>query len=457
MLKYLKILLTLIFTIILLLGFALPLNPAGNWYQQFMPNIGSKQITDITFLDSLTGFAVASKNSNPDTSSILRTTDGGDSWQIVFTQGSRRFSRVIFINSLTGFISGGSGSGTPYLYKSSDGGNIWNTVPGATLGNAFWNDMSVLNEDTIWLVDANSLNGGVFFTSNGGVNWQPQVNYGSGNPSRIYFFDRNLGFASESTGQILRKTTNSGVNWTTLSTAGAFTDMFFFDNMTGWKTGAPGGPGFRKTTDGGINWFDQTLPSGGNIIAPQIEKLSGLNKDTIYGTGAQIITGSGIRGMINRTTNGGANWTFQVPDSTINIFKYFHIKFVNKSNGWAYNPVTGIHTILGGDPIWLTGITQINSEIPRDYKLYQNYPNPFNPETKIKYQIVSNVKRETTNVKLIVYDIQGKQITELVDQEQKAGIYEVDFNGSNYSSGIYFYSLSADGTVIDTRKMILIK
>jgi photosystem II stability/assembly factor-like uncharacterized protein len=156
----------------------------GNWYQQFLPNLGSKQINDIIFLDSLNGYAIASRNVNPDTSSILRTTNGGDSWQIIFTQAPRRFSRIKFINSLTGFISGGSGSGTPYLYKSIDGGNNWLIIPGATLGTAFWDDMAVLNADTIWLVDRNSLNGGVFFTSNGGANWQNQFSGGNQTPIR---------------------------------------------------------------------------------------------------------------------------------------------------------------------------------------------------------------------------------------------------------------------------------
>ena len=119
--------------------------PLSGWYQQFMPSIGSKQINDITFLDSLTGYAIASRNVNPDTSSILKTTNKGDNWLIVFTQAPRRFSRVKFVNLTTGFISGGSGSGTPYLYKTTDGGNNWFTIPGATLGTAFWNDISVLN------------------------------------------------------------------------------------------------------------------------------------------------------------------------------------------------------------------------------------------------------------------------------------------------------------------------
>jgi photosystem II stability/assembly factor-like uncharacterized protein len=170
----------------------------GNWYQQFMPNIGGQQINDITFLDSLTGFAVSSRNVNPDTASILRTTNGGDNWQIIFSQSSKRFSRIMFVNSLTGFISGGSGSGTPYLYNTTNGGNNWNTIPGATLGNSYWTDMSVISEDTIWLVDANGLNGGVFRTTNGGANWTQQLNLGSQNPNKIYMYNTRIGYTANS-------------------------------------------------------------------------------------------------------------------------------------------------------------------------------------------------------------------------------------------------------------------
>ena len=104
--------------------------------------------------------------------------------------------------------------------------------------------MSVLNTDTMWIVASNPITGGVFRTTNGGASWQNQLNLGSQNPGKIYMFNGNLGFVSETTGQILRRTSNSGVNWTILPTAGAFTDMYFTNSLTGWKTGVAGGPGF---------------------------------------------------------------------------------------------------------------------------------------------------------------------------------------------------------------------
>ena len=90
-------------------------------------------------------------------------------------------------------------------------------------------------------------------------------------------------------------------------------------------------------------------------------------------------------------------------------------------------------------------------EIPNDFNLYSNYPNPFNPETKIKYEIPMNLY-----VKLNVYDIVGRHVKTLINNNTNAGSYEVTFDGSDLASGIYFYSLEA-GEYKEVRKMILLK
>ncbi|PID58709.1 MAG: hypothetical protein CR986_07560 [Ignavibacteriae bacterium] len=94
--------------------------------------------------------------------------------------------------------------------------------------------------------------------------------------------------------------------------------------------------------------------------------------------------------------------------------------------------------------------------IAADFKLEQNYPNPFNPTTVIEYTIPSNMKREMSNVKLIVYDILGNKVATLVDKQQSSGSYQVKFDGSNLASGIYFYKLQT-GNFNQIRKMMLLK
>ncbi|MEA1986992.1 MAG: C1 family peptidase [Candidatus Marinimicrobia bacterium] len=94
------------------------------------------------------------------------------------------------------------------------------------------------------------------------------------------------------------------------------------------------------------------------------------------------------------------------------------------------------------------------NQIVESYKLEQNYPNPFNPITNINYSINSN---KSENVKLIIYDLLGKKVTVLVDEMQVNGDYKVQFDGSDYSSGIYFYRISIGNEFSDTKKMVFLK
>jgi len=97
-----------------------------------------------------------------------------------------------------------------------------------------------------------------------------------------------------------------------------------------------------------------------------------------------------------------------------------------------------------------TGISG-NVQTPSSYSLFQNYPNPFNPKTVISYQLAVN-----SFAKLKVYDILGNEIATLVNEKQNAGSYSVSFDGSNLSSGMYYYKLES-GSFTETKKMILIK
>ena len=98
-----------------------------------------------------------------------------------------------------------------------------------------------------------------------------------------------------------------------------------------------------------------------------------------------------------------------------------------------------------------TGINNNNNEIPNAYRLEQNYPNPFNPVTNIAFSIP-----KAGNVKLIVYDMLGREVVALVNEFKQSGNYSVDFDASNLSSGVYLYKIEA-GDFKDTKKMMLIK
>ncbi len=107
-------------------------------------------------------------------------------------------------------------------------------------------------------------------------------------------------------------------------------------------------------------------------------------------------------------------------------------------------------SLLHAEPI---GISVITQNIPEEFSISQNYPNPFNPATKIKFDISGKSVAQTF---LSVYDIQGKLIATLVDKQLKPGSYEVTYESSGLSSGVYFYRINA-GDFTDTKIMILLK
>ena len=138
----------------------------------------------------------------------------------------------------------------------------------------------------------------------------------------------------------------------------------------------------------------------------------------------------------------------------------------------AVEPATGILYVAGSymysaqnaDYVILkyasvTGIENEEDFSSNNYLLNQNYPNPFNPTTKIKYSIPGNIASEMKQaqfVSLKIFDVLGKQVASLIDKEQLAGNYEVDFDASGFTSGVYFYKLQA-GSYSETKKMLLMK
>jgi hypothetical protein len=141
-------------------------------------------------------------------------------------------------------------------------------------------------------------------------------------------------------------------------------------------------------------------------------------------------------------------------DSTVSDTSFFFEGLHNNKSYWwrvrAYN------TVGWGNfsELWkfATNIVSVKKEnIPVEFSVQQNYPNPFNPKTTIKYGIT-----ERTFVELRIYDILGREVEVMINQEQEAGYYEKDFNAENLPSGVYIYRLQA-GDFIQTKKMMLMK
>jgi aminopeptidase N len=182
---------------------------------------------------------------------------------------------------------------------------------------------------------------------------------------------------------------------------------------------------------GGGNWR-------GDFVAKQIQTNSVFHKMPI---------------VIKFTFNTGPDSSIRVMNDVNN--QSFSFNFNRQPVSCAFDPN---NDILLKTATLQIGIQNISDIVPAKYAVYQNYPNPFNPVTKIKFDVAgqtSNVKRES-GVKLIIYDILGREAATLVNQYLKPGSYEVEFDGMNYSSGIYFYVLTA-GDFTDKKKMVLIK
>ena len=421
-------------------------NPPGAWRQQHVLPIGSRGISDITFVDSLTGFAVTPYIAN-DTAFIVKTTDGGETWFESLkgpTNTIGGFSRIMFLDVNTGYAC------RNFLWKTTNSGQTWFNV---NTSGIFPENMFVLNEDTIWLTDTESLTGGVFRTTNGGTSWQRLWSQIGQNPDKIHMLNANTGFCALNSGlRYVRRTTNGGFNWNDVDNNQTFYDIYFADSLKGWFCGIVSP--IKATTNGGLNWFSQILPSGGNVYVTPFFSMSNVGSDSLWGVGGICLFGlpSNGRGMLYFTSNGGINWVYQLPDTSIHIGQYWHVDFEGKMNGWAYRQKqTGIHTTTGGDTTF-TSVRQISDILPGDFILHQNYPNPFNGSTKIRFEI-----NKKATVSIEIFDITGKKLVELVNKQFTSGQYEVDYTTNENSSGVYFYSLSVDGIVLDTKKMIVLK
>lgn len=112
---------------------------------------------------------------------------------------------------------------------------------------------------------------------------------------------------------------------------------------------------------------------------------------------------------------------------------------------------------LIGKPVSVNNVSDV---VPENYFLYQNYPNPFNPKTKIKFEIASAGYSDLSLVRLSVFSITGKLVSEILNGNYSSGTYEADFDAGNLPGGVYFYKLTAEGKsskYSQTRKMIIIK
>lgn len=438
-------------------------------------NIGTGDyLYSIYFLNEMTGYIGGDND-------MWKTTDGGQNWQPNYL-GLVSVLDVTFINNNTGWVCGRHTTAQSYAAYTTNAGANWIESPISSTNNCW--DIKFINANTGFTCNGTE----VFKTTNAGLNWTAQTRQGE-----------ILSFINETTGWLLGynpsfKTTDGGNSW--FSVGGALgIDGKFIDALNGRVVHGNGI--IRRTVNGGQNWFvEQTGITGSNFnsifyLSPDTIFVvgtplgnTGVVLRTINGTSinppgapanlnALAVSGSQINltwtdtnslesgFKIQRSTNAGANWvlkdsvpanTYTFADTGLNANTIYHYRI------YAYNPGgNSPYSNISYDTTFsLTGFIPIK-EIPVSFSLSQNYPNPFNPATKIKFSVPAGTSfGEAQDVRLIIYDVTGKEVVILVNEQLQPGTYEIDWSPGNYSSGIYYYKLiSAEYT--ETKMAILIK
>lgn len=401
-------------------------NAGNNWnvmYRQypFLDNFHS-----IYFINNSTGWCVS------DSGLVIKSTNSGYNWTLQYTPTKMNLFSVYFPSQNTGWIAGGGLSyinnnivDSNVILYTTNGGSNW--VKQFADTNRILNSLFFINQMTGWAVGAMGI---TVKTTNGGLNWIKYNGFNAYDLTCVFFTTPDTGWAGG--GSWLFITSNGGINWVPRGSFLYPTSIDFINSSTGWVVTEYGKIG--KTTNSGQNWSVQNLTPYG------FSSICFTSAETGWITGGPLL----------KTTNAGTNWVEQTtPHASLgNNFIFFSAPDI----GWA---VGGNGTIIHTSP--LIGIKTIHNEIPNSFILYQNYPNPFNPITKIHFSIPLNKgELRGLSVRLSIYDILGREVAPLINQQLKPGSYEVDWDGTNYASGIYFYRLEA-GDFVATNKMVLLK
>ncbi len=359
-------------------------------------------------------------------------------------------------------------------------------------GDGMWAGINSQNHNICYM---EYTNGAISRSTNGGVNWSGITSGLSGNFAFVtpYIVCRSNPNIMYIAGNNIFRSINGGSSW---SNTGAlpYNALSMEASATGTDTVyvgvIPVSPGQPALIYRSVNGTSFANISGSQLPSryPTDIHVNPNNSADVY-----VTMGGFSSGHVYRSINAGATWNNitgnlpDVPHQTVcidpqypaNIYVGNDLGVYASSNGGAswfefrtgmpyalvfdlavVYPSRNIRAVTHGNGVYerdlmsnIVGVSPINSEVPKQFSLGQNYPNPFNPETKIKFQI-SGVS--VTQTFLSVYDINGKEVSSLINAELKPGSYEISFDASGLSSGVYFYKISA-GSFADVKRMVLVK
>jgi len=373
---------------------------------------------------------------------IFLSTNSGISWTAVDSSLTNK-NILSLIVSGENIFAGTWGNG---VFLSTNNGTTWTTInTGLTDSNVTTFATCLFNGDSANpYIFAGTYGGGVFLSTNNGSNWI-EVNTGLTNyvvRDLVINPDGTNLFAGTDDGVFF--SINKGTSWTAVNN-GLTTRYVYTLAICGTYVyaGTTTGGVFRSTNNGN-SW---TAVNNGLtntyirsfLICPFVGESSETN----------IFVGTGWSGVFH-SNDYGTNW-MQINTGLTNYQVDALIISINAA---------GDTNLYAGtdDGVWrrplseiITNVENIDDNNPNHFSLSQNYPNPFNPTTSIQYAVSS---REFVTLK--VYDLLGREVATLINEEKPAGEYEIEFNASGLASGIYFYKLQA-GSYSSIKKMICLK
>ncbi len=413
--------------LLLLLSVAAIQNANSDWQQ--ISSYPSSTAHDMIILNGK--FFVCSINNG-----VYRSTDSGISWEErnnnLTSADSKRVYDIDFINGrfIIASVDG--------IYVSTDEGGSWERKSsGMTIGPGANNVFaySVFEDNGIIF---SGIYNGIYRSTDNCETWNlSNVSMEHSDVDAFYKFHGELYAGRDAINPpALYKSTDTGLMWSTVNVWNNFPVSVFCFYSEADTLFVGTAVGMWYTTNNGLNWTNR---NSGLSLDPYVSSIAKSGNAMIA---SLKFGGSGVF----RSFNNGIQWE-EITDN---------LPFLNEiSKLLIYNNKVYAAT---SNKIWfrdlneiITSVDPIGNSFPEKYSLYQNYPNPFNPNTIINYEL--RIKNYT---KLEIFDINGKEVATLVDENQNAGRYSVKFDGSNLSSGIYFYKLSA-GNYNETKRMLLLK
>lgn len=265
---------------------------------------------------------------------VLKTTNGGATWNNVAGLGSASVRDLYFINPQTGWAVGPNGS----IQKTADGGQTWTAQPSGTTD--YLTSVRFLDSSTGWVIGGSDSGGRTILkTTDGGVTWTPTTTGKAESLRSLVFSGAQTGWAVGTGGTVL-KTTDGGRIWTPQRSGitSTLTMASFADTQNGWA-GGPDGT-VIKTADGGTTWGRLSPP------LPSPPSWYGVDRmGTITLVDAQTGWVAGHDGAILKTTDGGRTWTVQTQGTSTNLTA---VHFLDTTTGWAVSALNFLKTDDGG-------------------------------------------------------------------------------------------------------------